>query len=77
MKTRRASPFIAAASLAAASFVFGAPAAAAHGGSVSPPSEQQECRNLALYDKGEGSHGKKGTNTAGEHDSAVNWGHCG
>lgn len=43
---------------------------------MAPPTEQRDCRNLALYDKGEAGHAEGGTATAGEADSAVEWGRC-
>ncbi|GAA5112560.1 hypothetical protein [Haloechinothrix salitolerans] len=74
--TRRKSYAAVAALAAAGGLLFGASPAAAHGGSVTPPSEQQDCRNLALHDKGEGENAQEGTNTAGENGAAVEGGHC-
>lgn len=62
--------------LAAAAVGFVAAPAAAHGGSVAPPTEPRDCRNLALYDKGEAGNAEGGTATAGKADSAVEWDHC-
>lgn len=64
------------AALIAVVLAFAAAPAAAHGGSVAPPTEQQDCRNLALYDNGEGGHAKGGMVTAGDANSTVEWGHC-
>lgn len=50
--------------------------AAAHGGSVAPPTDEQQCRDLALYDKGQAGHAEGGSATAGDAGSAVTWGHC-
>ncbi len=75
--SRRTSYAAVAALAAAGGLLLGAAPAAAHGGSVSPPSEQQDCRNLALNDKGEGENAQDGTNRAGEDSAAVDGGHCG
>lgn len=64
------------AALTAAVLGLAAAPAAAHGGSVAAPAEQQDCRDLALHDKGEAGHAQGGTATAGDADSAVEWGHC-
>lgn len=64
------------AALTAGLLAFGTVPAWAHGGSVDPPAEQQDCRDLALYAKGEGSNAKGGLTTAGDNGRAVEWGHC-
>lgn len=54
----------------------GAMPAFAHGGSVDPPSDQQECRNMDLNEKGEASNAEGGLSTAGDSGSAAKWDHC-
>ncbi len=77
MSHSRRKSYAAVAALAAGGLLLGAVPAMAHGGSVSPPSEQQDCRNLELNEKGEGGNAEHGTSTAGENGSAADWSHCG
>lgn len=74
MRTLRRTLTIAAA--AAAMSALAAGPALAHGGSVSPPANQQSCSNLDLNERGAASNAVGGLSTAGEHSAAVTWGHC-
>lgn len=77
MTAKRISTITATTALAVSSLFWGAGAAFAHGGSATPSSEQQDCRDLVIYTKGQGSHAQGGLSTAGEHGAAVQGGHCG
>lgn len=61
---------------AAAMSALAASPALAHGGSVSPPADEQPCRNLNLNERGAAAHAQDGLSAAGEHAAAVAWAHC-
>lgn len=66
-----------AAVIVGATLGLGSSPALAHGGSVTPAAEGQDCRNLDLNEKGQAGHAVQGLSTAGEHGAAARWGHCG
>lgn len=77
MTTKRMSTITVATALAVSSLFWGTGAAFAHGGAVTPSSEQQECRDLTLYTKGQGMHAIGGLRVAGDRGAAADGGHCG